>query len=204
LADSYQSYSELIQLEREGITYSRIIELRQSPLIVIAIHGGGIEPGTTEIAQAIAGDTFSFYSFQGLERESNQRFHITSTQFDEPRCLELVQKADTAISIHGYNGKDRLVLIGGLNEILKARLLHTLNETGFPAQIAQAQFAGRDPSNICNRCSSGQGLQIEISEGLRKDMFQALNRRGRKIRTDVFQRFTSAIHSELLSYITQI
>ncbi len=204
MVDSYQSYFELIQSEHEGITYSRLVERHQSPLVVIAIHGGGIEPGTTEIAQSIAGDTFSCYSFLGLKRESNQRFHITSTQFDEPSCLELVQNTHTAVSIHGYNGKDPLVLLGGLNEDLKTRLLRTLNETGFPTQIAQAQFTGRDPANICNRCISRLGLQIEISEGLRREMFQALNRRGRNIRTEIFRRFAGAIRAELLSYIALI
>jgi phage replication-related protein YjqB (UPF0714/DUF867 family) len=51
---------------------------------VIAPHGGGIEPGTSELATAIAGDDFSLYLFEGLKSAGNGELHITSTNFDEP------------------------------------------------------------------------------------------------------------------------
>ena len=34
-------------------------------------HGGGIEPGTSEVADAIAGEEFSFYAFEGLKSSDN-------------------------------------------------------------------------------------------------------------------------------------
>jgi phage replication-related protein YjqB (UPF0714/DUF867 family) len=40
---------------------------------VIAPHGGAIEPGTTEVAEAIAGDRFSFYTLEGVKTRDNKR-----------------------------------------------------------------------------------------------------------------------------------
>jgi phage replication-related protein YjqB (UPF0714/DUF867 family) len=53
---------------------------------IIAPHGGKIEPGTSEIAAAIAGDDYSLYRFQGLRDRPREELHITSAKFDEPTC----------------------------------------------------------------------------------------------------------------------
>ena len=57
---------------------------RDSAYAIIAPHGGGIEPGTTELAEAIARNDFSFYTFEGKKRTSNRDLHLTATRFDEP------------------------------------------------------------------------------------------------------------------------
>lgn len=43
-----------------------------------APHGGGIEPGTSEIADAIGGERGSFYTFGGLKSSGTADLHITS------------------------------------------------------------------------------------------------------------------------------
>jgi phage replication-related protein YjqB (UPF0714/DUF867 family) len=40
-------------------------------LAVVALHGGGIEPGSSEIANDIAGEESSFYAFEGLKAPDN-------------------------------------------------------------------------------------------------------------------------------------
>jgi poly-gamma-glutamate hydrolase-like protein len=57
---------------------------------LVAPHGGGIEPGTSELADAIAASDLSFYTFEGLKPSGNTDLHITSTRFDEPMCLTLL------------------------------------------------------------------------------------------------------------------
>jgi phage replication-related protein YjqB (UPF0714/DUF867 family) len=41
-------------------------------------------------------------------------------------------------------------------------------EIGFSCLIDGHRFPGRHPRNICNRGRSGEGVQLELSEGLRK------------------------------------
>lgn len=65
-----------------------------SRITVITPHGGGIEPGTADIALAIADTDFSFYAFEGTKCRHKDCLHMTSTRFDEPTCLVLVTTAD--------------------------------------------------------------------------------------------------------------
>ncbi|MFO1434843.1 MAG: poly-gamma-glutamate hydrolase family protein [Gammaproteobacteria bacterium] len=101
--DRYLSFEELAAVEREDIDYRIVVrEVPGASHAVITPHGGGIERGTTQIARAIAGDTHHLYLFEGLKPRGNlNALHITSRRFDEPRCLELVARSETVISVHG-------------------------------------------------------------------------------------------------------
>lgn len=88
--DKYINFQALADVCKEGADYSIICRNNASHVAVIAPHGGGIEPGTSEIARAIAGDDLSFYAFQGVRPEKNSELHITSENFDEPRGIGLV------------------------------------------------------------------------------------------------------------------
>ena len=195
----YKSFSELSESEREGISYQCRVKKRRSSLAIIAPHGGGIEPGTSEIAKAIAGFLFSYYTFDGLRQEGNELLHITSTLFDEPTCLQLVNHSEIVVAIHGCAGEEKFIYVGGLHEELRTHLINTLMKAGFDARTAGINFAGRQLQNICNRGRSGRGVQLEISEGLRRSMFKELNRQDRKITTDVFRKFVTSVHKELRS-----
>jgi phage replication-related protein YjqB (UPF0714/DUF867 family) len=59
-------------------------------------------------------------------------------------------------------------LLGGLNEPLKEAVAQALAKIGFSCLIDGHAFPGRHPYNICNRGRSGEGVQLELSEGLRK------------------------------------
>jgi phage replication-related protein YjqB (UPF0714/DUF867 family) len=126
--------------------------------------------------------------------------HITSTQFDEPRCLALVAQARTVVTIHGRNEEDRIVFLGGLADGLKSRISAALNEAGFRVSHRdEPSLQGLSPENICNRGAFGVGVQLEISRGLRRTLFESLGAQGRKFRTPRFAIFTEAIRSVLLS-----
>ena len=61
--DIYTCYGELRKTEIEGLDYQIVIRHRLGRWAIIAIHAGGIEPGTMEIASAIAGKGHSLYRF---------------------------------------------------------------------------------------------------------------------------------------------
>lgn len=167
--DKYKSFSDLNQYEKEGVDFDIEIEDRDSPYAVIAIHGGNIEPATTEIARLISGNDLSFYSFldrKGTEEES-EKLHITSSHFDEPQGLALVQKSPKTISIHGKYKSGDFIMVGGLDEELINRVKNILTKNGFNIVPAPEDIDGDSPENICNRCLSKKGLQLEISRSLR-------------------------------------
>ena len=52
--DKYASFALLAEAETEGTDYRIHTAPQPSPIVIIAPHGGAIEPGTSEIAAAIA------------------------------------------------------------------------------------------------------------------------------------------------------
>jgi phage replication-related protein YjqB (UPF0714/DUF867 family) len=117
--DEYRDFQHLKEAETEGIDFR--VRTRDVPgaTAVIAPHGGGIEPGTSEIADAVAGVEHSFFSFEGVKNSGNRRLHITSTHFDEPRCLALARAASQVLAIHGEDSDDEAIFIGGRNHRMR-------------------------------------------------------------------------------------
>jgi phage replication-related protein YjqB (UPF0714/DUF867 family) len=190
---AYRSYQELLQHEQEGQDFSITAVLRDSALAIIAPHGGGIEPGTSELAYALAGDRYSFYCFEGLKRMNSRQLHIASTLFDEPQCLDLVRQSRLVIAVHGCQGLRPRIDVGGRYEKIKLRLVSVLSNAGFPAILDETSHAGIEPANICNRCTGGQGVQLEISFGLRKLFFGGMTHRQRSQTTPLFSAFISTM-----------
>jgi len=185
---SYTSFKELADHEVEGQDYRIRIELRDARVLVMAPHGGKIEPTTAEIAVAIAGDDYSFYCFEGLKTD-NRPLHIESQLFDEPRALEAVEKAEVVITVHGQIDQiEEFVMIGGLNESLRSEITQQLEEVGFQTRPPTEGLAGTDPMNICNRGKSKQGVQLEVSRKVR-DLLRNDKDRLRK--------FTEAVRSAI-------
>lgn len=194
--EKYNSFSDLSRWETAGVDYRIIKRAGGSGITVMSIHGGGIEPGTTKIADAVAGKTHSFYSFSGAKSRGNKRLHITSTRFDEPVGLCLVRKSDTVVTIHGCRDGESVVYIGGRNIGLGEKLRCALNTAGFTSRPA-ARLPGMHPQNICNLCRSGSGVQLEISAGLRREMFGPKRRMQPQMTTRVFKRFVFALQTAL-------
>ncbi|MBS3784298.1 MAG: poly-gamma-glutamate hydrolase family protein [Anaerolineae bacterium] len=196
--DTYESFAHLASFEEEGRDYSCTVVDRGSDILLMAPHGGGIEQGTSEIAQAVAGDAWSFYAFNGLKRSANERLHITSTRFDEPRALRLARQATVVCAIHGLRGAEEAIYVGGLGERLRAKLLEALSSAGFQVDQGEGRHAGISPTNPCNRGTTGRGIQLEITRGLRRTMFQALDRQGRRSKKPSFYRFVRVVRGVLL------
>ena len=196
--ERYRSFGELLKREREGVDFERAIALRGSRVAVVAPHGGGIEAGTSEIARAVAGRELSLYTFDGIKPRGNEILHVTSNLFDDSPCLEIVRTCETVVTMHGADGKDPIVEIGGLDVPLRDELIVGLRAAGFRADRDDTKHSGLGPTNICNRGASGSGAQLEISRGLRLAMFEGLVRHERAYTTPVFRKFVGAVREVLL------
>ena len=198
MPDRYPSFAVLSAHEDEGTDFQVRLRLVDSPLAIIAPHGGGIESGSSEIADAVAGGDYSFYAFEGIKRSENSSLHLTSTHFDEPRCLRVLSQSEVVIAIHGRDLDERTVFLGGTHTELVERLAASLREAGFGVALRDdPAYQGRSPDNICNRGRSGRGVQIEVARGVRKTLFAALSAQGRKVRTWQFLKFTKALRKGL-------
>jgi phage replication-related protein YjqB (UPF0714/DUF867 family) len=203
MPDRYPTMTSLYSdpLNTEGITYgkrwkrhewSQLVEgqVTDNPeiqQIVLAIHGGGIEGGTSEVALSVAGyhpatlapaaDCYGFHDlwiFEGLLNSGNRDLHVTSANYDDPIALKLVQNARRCISIHGCDDLDAKgkLQIGGLDADLGEILLQELILAGIPAEICtNPAINGRDPANICNRTQMSGGVQLEMGTSYRASLF---------------------------------
>lgn len=188
----FTSFDELKHHARQGRDY--VITWRPLPgrLLVMAVHGGGIEPGTTEIADAIAGADHGFYSFAGIRTKGNIDLHITSRRFDEPTALALAGNAEQIVTIHGCKGTRPLVLLGGRHLTLIGRVEEALEQAGFACD-QDPRFPGISPDNICNKGRCGQGVQVELSYGLRRLLFADPGIQDRRLTTPAFETFVQAV-----------
>lgn len=194
--EKYSCFEELKKREVEGTDFLLVCRRGCSGIAVLAPHGGGIEPGTTEIADAIAGEEHAFYSFVGLKSRGNWDLHMTSTRFDEPLALEIARTSRRIVVVHGRKGQEPAVYIGGRDHLLKEGILDALRRAGFQV-FKDDRFPGASPHNLCNRTALGLGVQLEINTGLRRLMFHGLSSTDRKKRTPIFGSFVLALRSAL-------
>lgn len=139
-----------------------------SRVAIIAPHGGRIERRTSEIAAAIAGDSFNLYIFEGIRKSDNYTaLHLTSHLFDEPECIELIGRCLHVVAIHGCEGNDPRILLGGLDQSLKTQLAKAFGSANLTTEVDGHNFPATEPNNICNRGLRRQGVQIELSAALR-------------------------------------
>jgi phage replication-related protein YjqB (UPF0714/DUF867 family) len=199
MADRYPDFATLARHERSGIDY-RVLARRARPAFaVVAPHGGAIEPGTSEVADAIAGETLSFYAFEGVKSSGNADLHITSTRFDEPMCLTVLGHSDVVLTLHGEHSEEAgSVFVGGLDVALGERIGKALSRRGFDVREHQdPDLQGREPKNLCNRGRSRAGVQLELSRSVRETMFESLTRAGRRKPTARFDAFVKAVRRAL-------
>jgi phage replication-related protein YjqB (UPF0714/DUF867 family) len=194
MTDKYRNYMDLRTSEVEGKDYLIEIKKRDSKYIIISPHGGGTEPGTSEISKEIAGDKYSYYSFVGNKKSGNLNLHIKSINFDEPKGIKLVENSDKCLAIHGCKGEEEIAYVGGKDIELRNNIIKSLIEKGFEAEVDNRHGKkGDSEDNICNRCKSNHGIQLELPEGLRSEFFLNLTRKGRKSKTEKFEEFVDII-----------
>ena len=192
---SYKNFEKLANSEVEGRDYRIKAELRDPRVLIMAPHGGRIEPTTAEIAEAIAGTDYSFYIFEGLKADGNGVLHIESHLFDEPCALRAVEKADIMVTVHGQiDQKEEFVMVGGLNDGLRSEIQRQLEAAGFQTRPPTEGLMGTDPMNICNRGRRRQGVQLEVSRKAR-DLLRT--------NQDQLRTFANAVRKGIRTYLTQ-
>jgi phage replication-related protein YjqB (UPF0714/DUF867 family) len=198
---AYREFEQLAGATSEGTDFRRELRRTHSGVAHIAVHGGGIEAGTAEAADAIAAaNGQDYYAFVGLREAGNGELHITSVRFDDPDCVELQRVSRRTVSYHGCMGHAPMIHLGGGDLEWKQLVGRALGDAGFAVDWhTTADLAGSDRRNICNRNASGAGLQLELSAALRSSFFpdgrtsRAIRDGGR--RTEVFHRFVAAVAS---------
>lgn len=160
-------------------------------LLVLAPHGGQIEPFTDQqaerVAANLAGKPVATWRCMGWAPKggpsASARWHITSTEIHEasfPRLARLAgRRFAYAVSFHGMGREG--ILIGGagpssLKKELQAEIGRALAGSGIAIEIAAEgdRLGGSDPRNIVNRYCRGTGVQIEQSPRARRDSWRAI------------------------------
>ncbi|MFD8516608.1 poly-gamma-glutamate hydrolase family protein [Streptomyces antimycoticus] len=204
MADTYPNYAALAAAQIEGTDYR--VRQRQpagSALLHMAIHAGGIEPGSGECADYCAGADRQFYAFEGIKSSGNSVLHLTSTNFDEPRALAQCQTAAYTISWHGASGSTPQVFMGGTDTVLRDRIRVALDAAGFTvASTTPTELDGNDPASINQKNRRTAGVQIELTLALRQSFFPdsntgSANRNDPTKRTDTFYRFCNTVRTAL-------
>lgn len=164
---NYKKFSELEAENTEGVDYKVDIQkILESKTLIMAFHGGTIEPGTDLLAKEISKTDISFYNFVGLR----DGLHITSTDFDDPRLIELTKEATNCISLHGLSDNEADFCFGGANQDKRKQLLG-LFQKEFPqfksCELCCPPNHGVSFKNPANFCHSTGGVQIEIGKKAR-------------------------------------
>lgn len=151
--------------------------------LLLAPHGGGIEPGTSEILRAVAElSDWAWYEFAGFLRAGNREaLHIPSTFFDEPTLLRLLPQAGLVIAFHGASeARAPLAYVGGKwargRQLLADAINHSSAKHGILAVDATGldgseEIQGFGESNLTNRGRRGEGIQISFSREARNLLF---------------------------------
>jgi len=176
----------------------------------VAIHGGGIETGTSEIALATAGfnpatlmpsadglGLHDFWLFEGLLPRENGRLHVTASNYNDPIATELVQNARRCISLHGCTDLQAhgRIQLGGLDFELRDIVLEDLTAAHIDAEITHNRMLdGSLPDNIANKTRIGGCAQLEMGTSFRGSLFGVNTRPRRKHTTnDTFNRLVAAL-----------
>lgn len=170
----YHSFADLAAAE-DPAAYGITADDRGSGTTLLAIHGGGIESGTSELVEALNGKgKYNTYLFEGLKAADNGSLFIKAINFDEPQAVSLVQDSAYTVSIIGAAGDGETTYIGGQNRLLAELVRLHLATKGYDVETLSIpdQIAGIMDSNIVNQNElfSGYqlgGVQIAVSKGLR-------------------------------------
>jgi phage replication-related protein YjqB (UPF0714/DUF867 family) len=210
MPDTFRSFKELSNARPKH--YKISISDQGGRMLIFTPHGGGIEPGTSELCRWFHRRSYSNYLFEGIKSPCKE-LHITSTRFDEPQLLDLVRRHKYALSFHGMansvkkdlDGAD--IFIGGLNYKLIKRIESQLKQSGFSVATVmvfpKSPLAALNKKNVSNQCVSREGVQIEISESLRKQFFNgSISPIARKNNPSViFYRFCNAINNAVSAFL---
>jgi phage replication-related protein YjqB (UPF0714/DUF867 family) len=187
--------------EDQAMAMGELIELLTPPnsqnrkLIVIAPHGGHIEPHTDEQAQYVQehlpDDRVTLWRCKGftnpdstVDLDAHKRWHITATEISErsfPKLRTIIEpKFEYAIAFHGWD--DNSICVGGNAESIDAGLIEEIRDSikhklgpdiEVVATACGGGFSGDDPCNIVNRLGV-KGIQIEQGLDIRDVHWQEI------------------------------
>jgi phage replication-related protein YjqB (UPF0714/DUF867 family) len=167
-------------------------------LIVIAPHGGDIEPHTDEQAEHVASRLAAFgvssWRCKGWKDRrpdgtggAAECWHTTSTDINPasfPGLASVIDRGFThAVAFHGFEEAE--ILIGGtapaaLKQEMRCAIEAAISGSAIRVRIATPddEFGGDDPCNIVNRLTvrTVGGIQIEQSRTARRDHGTAIAR----------------------------
>jgi phage replication-related protein YjqB (UPF0714/DUF867 family) len=205
------SYSEILEKYLPGRDFR--VEFGDNNIdrcLLVAPHGGGIEPGTSEILKAVAElGGWAWYEFAGFLRQGNKdALHIKSTYFDEPTFLSLLPRTPFITSFHGADeAGSAVVYVGGawkrgreamITSINGSSKKHGIHATDAVEHAAASTFRGIDKSNITNRGKLGEGVQLEFSREARNLVFPPnASREARGRRSKLLRPLATAIQGAL-------
>lgn len=203
VATEYVNFTE----PNSGNNYFReCVELHDDELAVIVPHGGSIEvkisdqlPSLLTALDGLGQDPSVWEATGRWSSGTFNRWHITSTQLslDSFPGLDTLAAAGPykyTLSLHGYSGSTKGVVVGGrASRQVKCYLVQQLEAArvepdtvfykiygpdGGPVEVNgslgdKSGIAGQNVDNIVNRLSSNNagagGIQLEMSSGLRND-----------------------------------
>lgn len=186
--------SDLTDAEAEAQSefVERVSEVGTSAgLVVLAPHGGAIESGTDDQAEAV------FASLSALSKPcvawrckgwragggAYSAWHITSTEIHEnsfPALAGILNEWTAfpyGVSFHGY-GEDIVAVGGGAPRALLDEVAEAISAelgTDHPVEVVTSgEYAGTSPENIVNWLTTSGGVQIEQPLAVRTDHWQAV------------------------------
>lgn len=178
----------------------------------IAIHGGEVEPGSSECAMDLSARlSASFYEHDAMktyvwgDKHVFNVMHPDSNGYDDPDALDVVRASERCVSFHGaannVNGVTGAVSwVGGRDVELRTAITQKLRAAGFVAYDNVETFptlAGTNATNICNKTKTLAGVQIEASVDQRKQFFPnndySRENRLTGMRTNNFNNYMQAI-----------
>ena len=185
--DKYSSFVELYLVEKNGSDYLKQAVKRASNCLIMAPHGGKIEPGTSELAKAVASEDHSLFLFEGIRKRPHNDLHVTSHKYDDEEAIEIVSEHAVVVAFHGRRDRDdpATVHVGGLDAATRDAIISELALEGFNAAVGCGELAGEHEKNICNRGSRSSGVQLEVPKSLRNDLLSEpdlLNKFSRAVR----------------------
>lgn len=197
--DKYNSMSELEAKTTENNDWEIVTRNLGSQVIIAAIHGGGIEPGTTEIADLTAKKgEYDYFSFKGTKSKGNEDLHVTSRNYDQSVLIEMIKNKTNAVAIHGCDGDGNIIYIGGKDQKLIHEMTKQFEQLNINVEQEPEHISGAHDDNIINCCKTGAGVQLELAPDLRKMCFnnQKYNKKSREDKhnwSQFMDEFTTAI-----------
>ncbi|AYX89700.1 poly-gamma-glutamate hydrolase family protein [Staphylococcus cohnii] len=173
MSDRFKSMTELMDYTEENTDWVIHSIKRNSNIIITAIHGGAIEPATTELAELTAEKgSFDYFTFKAIRTKANSELHVTSRRYDEPKLMKMIANNPYAIAIHGCKGEDEIIYMGGKDEQLMDAMTEEFEKLGIDVRQAPSHMSGAHDDNIINCCKTEKGVQLELTSGIRKKLFE--------------------------------